>query len=562
MQRPSFYLYLGALAIFPLLLLAVNSSWAFPPVGWLDPWIYSGYHMHFKMMWDAWPHEYYGSRVPWTVLGYIVHRFFSPGTSLIVLALLLFYASAFSLFYAVYAIFKNAAAGFIAACLLGTNCWFLLAIGWNYVDGPSIACTLLSIAALVATAHGKWPRSGSVVWGVLSAALVALYPFNLILIPVEVLLFIGIDRLVNQRAGLNIAAFWVAGFAGGMVAIGLANWSFGGRFDFISATLGALHLLTPAATNYIYVVPWQTWVREAAWLLIPAIVFVASIAFVAARRETLARIWQAPRSPVKDDEAALLVLAIGLIVAACGFLLMQALQFSVLALFFRANALVPFVYLTLGGFIAAAIARETRRFAGGCAIATALICFAPWLLGSLHVINLPLPSGLYSFLFAGLKSEAFWILGGAALLYATLRFRYGAVALFLVAFISILNVAALTPGSTIRLPQDTSDRDRTLAAFATSEVIDGEFPNLPAIWWDRKDPNTPALSSLAIMYLDQSPADLTPGKRVAFLRTAGFQDLEMLSPFSDHPLALRGAHELHVQRGATTFDLIIGTVKR
>ena len=159
------------------------------------------------MMWDAWPHEYYGSRVPWNVLGFIVHRFFSPGTSLIVLALLLFYASAYSLLYAIYALFKNASAGFIAACALGTNSWFLLAIGWNYVDGPSIACTLLSIAALVATAHGSLSKTSSAVWGVLSAALVALYPFNLILIPVELLLFLGIDRLANRRAGLNIAAF-------------------------------------------------------------------------------------------------------------------------------------------------------------------------------------------------------------------------------------------------------------------------------------------------------------------------------------------------------------------
>jgi hypothetical protein len=561
-QRAVPYSYLVALAAFPLLILAVNTSWVFPPVGWLDPWIYSGYHMHFKMMWDSWPNEYYGSRVPWTVLGFVVHRFFSPGASLIVLALVLFYASTYSLFYAIYGIFKNAAAGFVAACLLGTNSWFLLAIGWNYVDGPSIACTLLSVAALVATTHGERFRSGSLFWGALSAVLIALYPLNLVFIPVELLLFLGLDRLANRRASVRLAALWSAGFAGATFAMGLANWSAGGKFDFIGPTIRDLHLVTPAGTNYIYVVPWRNWLPEATWLLVPAIAFAASVAFVIARRETIVRFWQAPNSPAPEDEESLLVLAIGFIVTACGFILMQVLQFSVLAFFFRANAILPFAYLAFGGFIAVALLRGPRRITVRFALAAAFICFTPWLLGYLRVITLPLPAELYSALFNGRIRESLWILAGAAFLLSTILLRYRAVALLSVALLSILNVATVSPGSIITLPQDTSNRDRTLATFAASEVIDKESSTLPAIWWDRKDPANFSFSSLAIMYLDQTPAINAPDERVVFIRSSRFRDLELLSPFSDHPPALTGVRKIRVQRGATSFDLIIGTVKK
>ena len=342
----------------------------------------------------------------------------------------------------------------------------------------------------------------------------------------------------------------------------MVNWGFGGKFDFISATVGALHLLTPAATKYIYVVPWHTWVREAAWLLIPAIAFVAGIALVVAKRESLARIWEAPSSAARDDGATLLVLSIGLIVSAAAFLLMQALQFSVLALFFRANALLPFVYLAFGSFIAVALSGKSRRVVVGFSVAAAVIFLAPWLLGYLNVIALPLPADVYTSLFTGVVRESLWILAGGTLLLCAVLIPSRIIALVLLTFVAILNVATLAPGGSIRLPQDVADRDRTLATFAASKFIDQEFNHVPAIWWDHTDPEAPTFASLGIMYLDQGPAaTLAKGDRVVFIRTSGFQDLLALSPFSDHPLPLTGVLRCHVQRGTTAFDLIIGTVK-
>lgn len=551
--------YLAALAVFPLVLLAVNNSWAFPPPdGFLDPWIYAGYHMHFKVMWHAWPNEYYGSRVPWTVLGYVVHRFFSPGASLIILALLLFYTSAYSLFYAIYRIFRNSVAAFVTACLLGTNAWFLMAIGWNYVDGPSIACTFASIAALVAATYERRFRTASVVWGAFSAVLVALYPLNVVLIPVEILLFLGLDRLNERRADPRSAALWCAGFAAGALVLGLLNWVFGGKFDYISATLKALHLLTPAATHYIYVVPWRGWLPDAGWLLVPAILFVAGIALITTRRKALMRLWRLPPPTVPADEACLLVLAVGLVVTVCGFLIMQVLQFSVLSLFFRANAILPFAYLVLGGFIAVALSRETRSWPVWLSLAGALVCLSPWFLGFLHIVSLPLPS--LPNMFIGAVSEPAWTLAVAALLLGSLVLRYRAVTMMTVVVFSLLNVATLAPGSVVRLPQDVSYRDRALAIFATSKLIDSA-PDWPIIWWDQKDPDAATFSSLAIMYLQLTPSYIVRGQRVIFIRTSGFENLLVDSPFSDHPLPLTQIRRAHVQRGATNFDLIFGTVK-
>ena len=66
--------YLGAVACFPLVLLLINDSWVFlPPGAWIDPDVYTGYFLDRKQHLNVLADAYYGTRLPWVLLGASVH---------------------------------------------------------------------------------------------------------------------------------------------------------------------------------------------------------------------------------------------------------------------------------------------------------------------------------------------------------------------------------------------------------------------------------------------------------------------------------------------------------
>jgi hypothetical protein len=476
------------------------------------------------------------------------------------------------LFYAIYVIFKDAAAAFVAACLLGTNSWFLLAVGWNYVDGPLIACTFVSLAALVEAARGKHWRTAAVIWGAITAAMLAIYLMNAILLPTEVLIFIALGRLVNRRRTKFIALLWISGFAGAVLTMGLANWSVGGPFNFITPTLAVLSALTPSATKGVYYVPWHTWLPTAPWLLLPGFVVFASSAFAIARgRYIFAHFRQRETGLELDNETDLLILTLALIVTASGFGFMQALHWGMLSFFFRANALWPFVFLTLGGFISIGLSRGSRRSEWRLATAAAILCFAPWLLGALGAIHAPLPffptvhaahlSTLRTpVLFYGVVPEMLWTLGGAAFLFCTVVIPHRLFLLLPVAFASLLSVATISVETEIRLPQDTSYRDRTLAAFDAASIIDKTALDRPILWWDTTEPDQDIFLSLGSMYLQPNPAPIGPGDRVVFLGSNGDPPQIVRSLLADERLTLKAPIRWLVRRGSVAFDIAIDQI--
>src|SRR6266436_3979150 len=63
-----------AIALLPFILLTINNTWIFCTVsGAIDPWVYSGFHLHLPEFLQAFGSTYYASRVPWTVPGWLLH---------------------------------------------------------------------------------------------------------------------------------------------------------------------------------------------------------------------------------------------------------------------------------------------------------------------------------------------------------------------------------------------------------------------------------------------------------------------------------------------------------
>jgi hypothetical protein len=120
----------------------------FAPVGFLDPWYYTGYFLHFRYLVHTFGPTYYVSRLPWILPGLAAFHLAPPEAASVILNLAIVSVSAVSLYWAV-RWFYGAPAGATAAVLLVTNPYFMSTVCWDYPNGPSIAYAFAALAFAV-----------------------------------------------------------------------------------------------------------------------------------------------------------------------------------------------------------------------------------------------------------------------------------------------------------------------------------------------------------------------------------------------------------------------------
>jgi hypothetical protein len=565
---------IGALIVLPALLLAINRSWVFAQAGWLDPWIYSGYHMHLASLWREAPNAYYGARLPWTAIGWIAYRIAGVEAYLYILAMLLFYTSVFSLFYTIRSLFKSSVGGFVAACLLATNPWFLWSIGWHYIDGPMNASILLSVAALTSAARGKRWRPASVLWGAAFASVVALFSPNVVLLPIFAGMFVALNYLGLRRPLARVGLLWAAGFAGATLVMCFANWSLGGWFFFFApqfeAAIGLVAARTPTTLQ-----PWSVWAWSAPWLFLPAFGLLASVAVIALRgRSVVWRLRAGEADTELVEQAHLLTLAAACLVTTAGFIAMEAMRLGMLRYSYHANELWPFDFLIFGGCLAVGLSRVTPSRSYIVGIGAALVCLAPMSLAAwVHALLkahgvAPSPDNFYQpRFFSGPIVEPLWMLAGAALFVGVAYVRSWFVYGLALAFISLVSITTILDGSSYIISDDGTQRNKALAIYDIARFIDTtqlESGQL-TLWWDPKDRNLPVFQSLyELMYLHYNPTDtipsVAPGDRVIFLSSDRALPATEETALAKRQLEMLPIAKDHVDRGSVHIAVTIADI--
>ncbi len=545
-----------ALILLPLVLLAFNHYWIYSTIGTLDPWIYAGYQMHPARLWSIFPTAYYGSRVPWIIFGWAVHRVADVEPALYIQALTLFYLSTLSLFYTVQRIFARPAAAFAAAALLGTNTWFLSSIGWDYIDGPMIALILLGFAALSGAALGQRWRTAALLWGATSTATVSLFTPNLIIVlPIQMAVFAGLNYLGARRNIVRVSLFWLTGCVVSFFLTCLVTWALGGHFFFFAAQANASIVLLQHLDR---IPPWTQWIGIAPWLLLPAFALIGSLIVLVVRGPAAARrLSSGQRDAALVREGKLLVLAAACVLACLGFMLMEAMRLGMLAYHYHANELYPFAFLVIGGALAAIPSGRSRIDALLIVLGAVVFCIEPWVMHGLHV---PSP------VFIGNTVEPLWMLAGGALLAAAAFSRNAIVPLVFIAFLSFVSYGSGPKVWATSRADGEALRDRALAMYDMSAFVDRNEPNrYVKIWWELSDPDWPTLNSFGeMMYLEWDPLHKPPalvdGKRILLLSSNGsIPEIEShlvgRQPFQIVPIATG-----HVQRGTLGMDMVLADI--
>jgi len=270
----------GLLAIvaLPILLAWVNKNWFFNYPTIIDPWVYLGYFLRFKQYLIAFAGTYYGSRLSWIIPGYLTYKWLPPLIANYVLHLVFYYGATVAMYWTLKQTVGRRAA-LVATVFMGSYSYFLLAVGWNYVDGAGITYFLLVTLMLTNAALRERSRLFLLGGGIFYGALLYTNIFWIVLSPT----FAGYYLLLQCRrkqslkpANLILSAVdFAIGFLLITILLGGINYAVSQQFFFYlpSLNMAATYPNKPNPAR----AELKNWLPYATWLLLPLFTFLGSV---------------------------------------------------------------------------------------------------------------------------------------------------------------------------------------------------------------------------------------------------------------------------------------------
>jgi hypothetical protein len=389
---------LVALALLPLVLLALDSDWIFSGPH-RDAWIYYGYFENGVDYLRKFPELYYASRPAVILPGFLLHHLLPSVAANVLLHLAVFWSAVLS-FYLVARDLFGARVALLTGLALGCHPYFLQAAGWNYVDGFGIAYFLLALMLLTrATASQSW-RPLLLAAGAMVTAIVSTNVFYAVYLP----LLAGHFLLLNHRRGripLLSATLWAGTGAVGLLALFEAAFRAAGSSSFYLSS-SVQFLSGSVGTANPFRNPSYSWLPSAVWLVFPAATLLGGI-FLLGRKERF-----------------LLWAQLQLVLLAAMMLYFQIFgDTGVLQNFYYSSLLVPVAFLAFAGQLTPLVEELPLERFGALAAAVALIQILPLLLP--QIAALAAVPALFALLAAlAAMAAARWRTGGARAVIATI----------------------------------------------------------------------------------------------------------------------------------------------
>ena len=354
----------------PGLVVGLDTSWLFAyatsTAGYIDPWVYFGFFLDLTQHIRTFKGAYFTTRLSWTVPGAIVYHLFPPITATYVLHLGIFYAAILSL-YAILKITVSRRAALLATVIMAFHSYFLISVGWPYIDGAGNAYLLLTMASLTYAARKQRNWGWLFGAGLLSAMALYCQFFLIVLSPVV----LGYYYFARKHWGFERSTQdwkpFAWGFATVTAALGTFNMAVNGRFFFFANSMGTAAKLMIRHNPYVDTT--FGWLRHPTWVILPLLVLIGAIAALR-HRDNL------PEIPGRDF--VLFWLRFYIVVA--GILtFFQLIGQPILQQIGYASYLLPGAFLALGALMGIAINGLSQR-------AYALVFLSVLLLSALPLV--------------------------------------------------------------------------------------------------------------------------------------------------------------------------------
>jgi len=349
------------LLLLPVLLLLINQIWIFNPNGTIDPWVYFGYFIRLKQYLIAFPEAYYGSRLSWILPGHLAYSLFSPLIANYVLHLGFYYLATLSLYFILKPSVGRRAA-FLASASMGCYSFFLLAIGWDYVDGAGITYFLLTALMLSWAARKESWTIWMFLSGVFFGALIHTNLVWLAFIPSLIIYYVLTNRPDWRRKTFISVAAFIVGISTITLLLGSMNYAVGGKFVFFMPSVN--FALSSSGQPNPWRIDWHQWFLSASWLVLPLVVLVGSTVTLALSKFR------------KSFEQADTVPLQAIFVTSCLIMIfLEVKGISVLQHPFYASYLIPSLFLAIGAPLKSLVTLSNGRFAAVATFALILIIF-------------------------------------------------------------------------------------------------------------------------------------------------------------------------------------------
>jgi len=349
------------LLLLPLLLLLINQIWIFNPNGTIDPWVYFGHFIRLKQYLIAFPDAYYGSRLSWILPGYLAYFLFSPLVANYVLHLGFYYLAILSLYFILKPSVGRRAA-FLTSASMGSYAFFLLAIGWDYVDGAGITYFLLTVLMLSWAARKESWTIWMVLSGVFFGALIYTNIIWLLFAPSLLIYYVLTNRPHRRRKTLIKIAAFVGGVLAITLVLGSINYAIGGKFFFFIPSVNMV--LGNAGKPNPWRIDWHEWLPRATWLVLPLVVLLGSTGTL-----VLSRL----KKPFEQSDVVPLQ---AIFIASClSMIFLEVKAVPVLQFTFYATYLIPSMFLAIGAPLKSLVTLSNGRFAVVAGFTLILIIF-------------------------------------------------------------------------------------------------------------------------------------------------------------------------------------------
>lgn len=289
LEKHSDVLSLILLFLWPWIILLVVPNWIYFNTANLDDsWIYTGHFLNFAEYLKLYPEQnfYYITRLSWILPGYLAYHVLPPLTANLVLRLYLFYMTVFAVYGTLRYVHERVA--LVIALLLGGYSYFLLAIGWDYVDGVGLAyfalLVFLLIRAFQHTPH--WLYFGLA--GAVAMLMLSVNIFTGSLLPAIAILFIR--REYHKPGQMIVHGLTImAGALATVIVLGWINLAMGGEFFFLRRSfLFASSFVTWTNNPTVAYVPdWPVRYGHTLWLQVGLFVSILSLLAPASYRRLI-----------------------------------------------------------------------------------------------------------------------------------------------------------------------------------------------------------------------------------------------------------------------------------
>ncbi len=337
-----------------VVLSAINASWNYSPIGWVDPWAYVGHFFDPVGLRNSLPKAPSGDLLPLIWPAALLYELTDPVWANYLFKLARFLLAAY--FY--YLFIKNELGrptAIVSLVSFVSYKYLLIAMGWDYTDGTVVLFLLLTLflVSKASDSRGGTKYSWLFLSGVSFGLSISTAILSLVFLPILALFYFSKKAINGHGDSVDLAILMpVVGGVCAIVVLSTINWLYTGDFFYFLNTISKLFFFLHQSRIHGHVD------GSSDWLFLPLLLILCYPTSLAVRRLLSKNI---DNSAIEQDRREALFWILNLASTLILFVLEFRFNQEAVSNFSYFNQSLPFVFASAAGTIIFPLVKNLRR---------------------------------------------------------------------------------------------------------------------------------------------------------------------------------------------------------